>query len=85
MPKAGVCRPVLLADASLSLLIYARLQRPAAANPPSISGKSNYGIVTRKNDVISQSAQEFIAILHAIADRMGLASAITRRDCGISK
>ena len=32
---------------------------------------SNYGIVTRKNEVASQTTQEFIAILRSVAARLG--------------
>lgn len=32
---------------------------------------SNYGIVTRKNEIASQTTQEFIAILRAMAARLG--------------
>lgn len=35
---------------------------------------SNYGIVTRKNEVLSQTTQEFIAILRAVAVRLGEAA-----------
>jgi DNA-binding transcriptional LysR family regulator len=32
---------------------------------------SNYGVVTRKNEVPSQPMQEFIAILRSVAERLG--------------
>lgn len=35
---------------------------------------SNYGIVTRKNEVLSQTTQEFIAILRSVGVRLGAAA-----------
>ncbi|MGH8808611.1 MAG: LysR substrate-binding domain-containing protein, partial [Noviherbaspirillum sp.] len=35
------------------------------------STMSNYGIVTRRNEILSQPMEEFIAILRSVAERLG--------------